>query len=155
MWLPMLLSKCKGFFPWLFFGVLLFLMFNLNAENRRVKAINDQVRSELSRTVGENHKMAETLSTLEREMSQINAIVRDEAARRAQLEKQALKHQEEIKHALKNVPCSTVLVPVAVVNQLRQQAEAIRRNELSSADPAPATASGASPVTVPRAKRAE
>ena len=130
------LATVKNLIPFVFAAIILFFLFTLNAENKRLTTDNGELRQDIKRVNGKNDDLANTLNNLSEKVGEMATIVKDESTRRAKAELKSQQLQEEVKDALKENKCAAEPVPDSVVKQLREQANGVRGGESAgSADP--------------------
>ncbi|EKA7106785.1 DUF2570 domain-containing protein [Salmonella enterica] len=126
----MSITTIKNFIPFIFAMIIIGFIVKLGADNRQLRIINASLTAESKQLNVKNNDLATTLQNLTDAVTDMNKLVDKEAKRRAAAEMKSQRLQEEVKEALKDNQCSTVLLPDSVVQSLLEQERSMRgKNE--------------------------
>lgn len=123
------LQNVLKYVPVLFFVVVLFLLYRLNAHNQELRQDNRELQTENRRVYAKNEDLAQALQDLTGQLQQVNDTLAIEAKRQAAAEQHHRALQNDIKKALQNNRCAVVPVPDDVAERLRQEADRVRTGD--------------------------
>jgi hypothetical protein len=126
----MSITTIKNFIPFIFALIIIGFIVKLGADNRQLRISNASLTAESKQLNVKNNDLATTLQNLTDAVTDMNKLVDKEAKRRAAAEMKSQRLQEEVKEALKDNQCATVLLPDSVVQSLLEQERSMRgKNE--------------------------
>lgn len=126
----MSITTIKNLIPFIFALIIIGFIVKLGADNRQLRISNASLTAESKQLNVKNNDLATTLQNLTDAVTDMNKLVDKEAKRRAAAEMKSQRLQEEVKEALKDNQCATVLLPDSVVQSLLEQERSMRgKNE--------------------------
>ncbi|EBH3060776.1 DUF2570 domain-containing protein [Salmonella enterica] len=126
----MSITTIKNLIPFIFALIIIGFIVKLGADNRQLRISNASLTEESKQLNVKNNDLATTLQNLTDAVTDMNKLVDKEAKRRAAAEMKSQRLQEEVKAALKDNQCATVLLPDSVVQSLLEQEKSMRgKNE--------------------------
>lgn len=126
----MSITTIKNLIPFIFALIIIGFIVKLGADNRQLRISNASLTAESKQLNVKNNDLATTLQNLTDAVTDMNKLVDKEAKRRAAAEMKSQRLQEEVKAALKDNQCATVLLPDSVVQSLLEQEKSMRgKNE--------------------------
>lgn len=122
----MSVTTIKNLIPFIFALIIIGFIVKLGADNRQLRISNASLTAESKQLNVKNNDLATTLQNLTNAVTDMNKLVDKEAKRRAAAEMKSQRLQEEVKAALKDNQCATVLLPDSVVQSLLEQEKSMR-----------------------------